>query len=129
MPSIRIYEGALCCSTGLCGPDVDQALVTFTADVRYLAELGADIARHNLASDPGSFATHEVVREYLEVAGSEGLPLTLVDHVTAMTGSYPTRSQLLRYAGIANVAEAAAGITKLELRESSGGSCGTSGCC
>jgi hypothetical protein len=129
MPSIRIYEGALCCSTGLCGPDVDQALVTFTADVRYLAEIGADIARNNLASDPGSFATHEVVRDYLYVAGSEGLPLTLVDQVTVMTGSYPTRTQLLGYAGIADVAEATAGITTLELRDSSSGSCGASGCC
>jgi hypothetical protein len=129
MPSIRIYEGALCCSTGLCGPDVDQALVTFTADVRYLAEIGADIARNNLASDPGSFATDEVVRDYLDVAGSEGLPLTLVDQVTVMTGSYPTRTQLLGYAGIANVAEATAGITTLELRDSSSGSCGASGCC
>jgi hypothetical protein len=129
MPSIRIYEGALCCSTGLCGPDVDQALVTFTADVRYLAEIGADIARNNLASDPGSFATDEVVRDYLDVAGSEGLPLTLVDQVTVMTGSYPTRTQLLGYAGIADVAEATAGITTLELRDSSSGSCGASGCC
>jgi hypothetical protein len=23
MPAIRIYEAALCCDTGVCGPDVD----------------------------------------------------------------------------------------------------------
>ncbi|MDU1361350.1 MAG: arsenic metallochaperone ArsD family protein, partial [Cutibacterium avidum] len=33
MPTIRVYEPALCCNTGVCGADVDQELVTFTADV------------------------------------------------------------------------------------------------
>ena len=27
MPAIRIHESALCCDTGVCGPDVDQSLV------------------------------------------------------------------------------------------------------
>ena len=41
---------ALCCNTGVCGPDLDQALVDFTADLNHLAGRGADINRHNLAS-------------------------------------------------------------------------------
>ena len=55
MPTIRIYEAALCCDTGVCGADVDQSLVTVTADVRSLQDMGADIERHNLASDPTAF--------------------------------------------------------------------------
>ncbi|MGO9080282.1 MAG: arsenic metallochaperone ArsD family protein, partial [Streptosporangiaceae bacterium] len=76
MPVIKVYEPALCCSTGVCGPDLDQALVIFTADVGYLRGAGADISRHNLASDPAAFAGNDAVRSFLEVAGSEGLPLT-----------------------------------------------------
>ena len=79
MPVINVYEPALCCSTGVCGADLDQALVTFTADVDHLKSLGADISRHNLASDPAAFAGNDSVRSFLEVAGSEGLPLTMVD--------------------------------------------------
>ena len=48
MPSIQIFEPALCCSTGVCGVDVDQTLVTFTADVAWLKEQGGQIERFNL---------------------------------------------------------------------------------
>ena len=55
-PAIRVFEPALCCNTGVCGPDVDQALVTFTADLDHVRGLGVDIERHNLANDPAAFA-------------------------------------------------------------------------
>ncbi|MFI0433463.1 MAG: arsenite efflux transporter metallochaperone ArsD [Candidatus Nanopelagicales bacterium] len=100
MPNIHIYEPALCCSTGVCGEDVDQALVTFTADVAALQAAGARIERHNLANDPGAFAANDAVRRFLQIVGSDGLPLTLVDGVTVATGGYPERSELLRLAGL-----------------------------
>ena len=31
MTSIQVFDPAMCCNTGVCGEDVDQALVTFTA--------------------------------------------------------------------------------------------------
>lgn len=57
MARIRVWEPALCCNTGVCGPDVDEALVAFTADLAALRGQGVDIARHNLANDPMAFAT------------------------------------------------------------------------
>jgi hypothetical protein len=33
MKAIQVFDPALCCSTGVCGVDVDQALVSFAADV------------------------------------------------------------------------------------------------
>jgi arsenite-transporting ATPase len=129
MRTIQVYEPALCCNTGVCGPDIDQALVTFTADLEHLKGRGADIARHNLAHDPSSFAANDTVRAYLQVAGSDGLPLTLVDGVTVMAGSYPTRAQLLAYAQLADVVAVPAGVTRIELTEKSGGACGPTGCC
>ena len=113
MRTIRVYEPALCCNTGVCGPELDQSLVDFTADLTHLKDLGADIERHNLANDPAAFAGNETVRSYLEMVGSDGLPLTLVDGVTVMTGGYPTRSQLLGYAGVEVPVTAPAGATEL----------------
>ncbi|TFD11043.1 arsenite efflux transporter metallochaperone ArsD [Cryobacterium sp. TMT1-2-2] len=101
MAAIRIYEPALCCDTGVCGVDVDQSLVEVTAAVRNLQELGADIQRHNLATDPLAFTTDETVRAFMHVVGSAGLPLTVVDGVTVATGSYPSKDQLLAFAGLA----------------------------
>lgn len=98
-PMIRVYEPALCCNTGVCGPDVDESLVRFTADLEHLQGLGVDIARHNLANDPSAFAANPAVAGFLRVAGSDGLPLVLVDGVTVATGGYPDRAHLLRMAG------------------------------
>lgn len=151
-PVIRVFEPALCCNTGVCGPDVDAALVEFTADLRHLQDKGADIQRHNLANDPTAFATDATVRAFLQVAGSDGLPLTLVDGVTALTGRYPTRAQLLQFAGLhrddAGTAEAAQsvaaqsvaaavvpqgavslGVIQPAAAADGGACCGPEGCC
>jgi Arsenical resistance operon protein ArsD len=100
MPEIHVYEPALCCTSGVCGPELDQALVTFTADAAHVNEAGGRVARHNLASDPHAFVDAESVRAFMHVAGSDGLPLTTVDGVTVLTGRYPDRSQLRRFAGL-----------------------------
>nr|WP_231980335.1 arsenic metallochaperone ArsD family protein [Tessaracoccus coleopterorum] len=73
-PRIRVFEPALCCNTGVCGTDVDEALVSFTADLDHLRRQGVDIERANLANDPGAFASNKVVADFLRVAGSAGLP-------------------------------------------------------
>jgi hypothetical protein len=128
MTTIRVYEPALCCNTGVCGPDVDEALVTFTADLGALKEMGVDIERHNLANDPTAFATDDTVRSFLQVAGSNGLPLTIVDGVTVMTGAYPAREQLLKFAGVDSEV-VPAGVTTLTVSEDSGACCGGTNCC
>ena len=97
---IRVYEPARCCNTGVCGVDLDENLVNFTADLAYLKTLGVDIERHNLANDPTVFVANDTVRTFLETAGSDGLPLTQVEGGTVMTGKYPSRDQLLRFASI-----------------------------
>ncbi|MDY7526943.1 MULTISPECIES: arsenite efflux transporter metallochaperone ArsD [Cryobacterium] len=142
MAAIRIYEPALCCESGVCGTDTDASLVTVTADVRRLKDLGADIERHNLATDPTAFTTDETVRGFMHTVGSKGLPLTVVDGVTVATGTYPSRDELLGFAGLgdsSNVASKVASTvasqveparSELGLTAKSGGCCGgASGCC
>lgn len=130
MPVIAVFEPALCCNTGVCGDDVDQNLVTFTADQAWLLERGAAITRHNLANDPLAFAHNEAVRSFLEIAGSAGLPLVLVDGVTVAAGRYPTRTELARWAGLHTAASVPVGAITLGLSESGDSSCcGDSGCC
>lgn len=135
MSKIEVFEPALCCATGVCGEDVDQALVTFSADMDYLRSRGGDIARYNLASEPQAFADNESAKAFLHVAGSAGLPLILVDGVTAMTGRYPDRAQLATWAGLD--APTPVGISSLGITDTTapaGGCCGggngdSSSCC
>lgn len=129
MAVIRIYEPALCCDTGVCGVDVDQSLVELTATVRSLRDLGADIQRHNLATDPIAFTTDDTVRAFMNVVGSTGLPLTVVDGVTVATGAYPAREQLLAFAGLAQADAPKAERPELGLTESVPTEKSGSGCC
>ncbi len=126
MSKIEVFEPALCCNTGICGPDVDQALVNFSADLDWLRSQGGDITRFNMAAEPLSFAGNDTVRRFLEVAGSQGLPLVLVDGVTALTGRYPTRDEIGTWAGVTTASPAPRGVALLEISDDS---CSGSGCC
>ena len=100
MTRIEVYDPPLCCSTGVCGPEVDQQLVTFAADAAWAVRAGMTLERFNLAQQPMAFAGHQLVREFLEVAGPEGLPLVLRDGVVALSGRYPSRAELAAWAGV-----------------------------
>ena len=69
MSHIQVFDPALCCSTGVCGTDVDQSLVTFAADVEWARQQGAAIDRFNLAQEPTAFATTPAVLRLLERSG------------------------------------------------------------
>src|SRR5271166_5817306 len=99
MKTIQIFDPALCCSTGVCGVDVDQALVRFSADVDWARQYGARIERFNLAQQPLAFAENQIVKGFLERSGQEGLPLILVDGEVALAGRYPGRAELARWVG------------------------------
>jgi arsenite-transporting ATPase len=131
MSTIAVFEPALCCNTGVCGEDVDQDLITFTSDMALLVEQGAGISRHNLANEPMAFAHNESVKNFLEIAGTGGLPLVSVDGVTVLTGRYPTRAELARWAGLDTPAVVPAGAVTLGLSEASSSCCssGDSSCC
>lgn len=126
MSTIEVFEPALCCSTGVCGPDVPQELVTFSADLDWLRSQGADVVRHNLASEPVAFAGKPAVLDFLQVSGSEGLPLVLVNGAIAMAGRYPSRTELARWAGKSGVEPVRAA---LPMAGAGGGCCGAGGSC
>lgn len=100
MKIIEVYDPAMCCSSGVCGVDVDQALVTFSADLTWAKEKGAQIKRFNLSSEPMAFADNKTVNSFLERSGAEALPLILVDGEIALAGRYPTRPEIANWSGI-----------------------------
>ena len=104
MTSIQIFDPALCCSSGVCGQDVDPALVSLSADLDWARGHGANIERFNLAQQPLAFAQNTTVKAFLERSGAEALPLVLVDGEVALAGRYPNRAELTRWAGLATPA-------------------------
>jgi hypothetical protein len=118
MTTIQVFDPALCCSTGVCGVEVDQQLVGFSADVDWAKQNGAVIERFNLAQQPMAFAENPVVKAFLERSGADALPLILVDGEVALAGRYPNRTELARWAAITETTEKPAS-----------GCCSGSSCC
>jgi AhpD family alkylhydroperoxidase len=101
MKKLQVFDPALCCSTGVCGVEVDQALVGFAADVNWAKQNGVQIERFNLAQQPMAFAENATVKSFLESSGQEGLPLILMDGAVVLSGRYPNRDELTEWLGIA----------------------------
>ncbi len=99
MKKLEIYEPAMCCSTGVCGVDVDPVLVQFVADLQWIAEQGVEVTRHNLSQQPQAFASNADVVKEME-AGMDRLPVMVVDGHVVSTGIYLTRDQLAAKLGL-----------------------------
>ena len=100
MTSIQVFDPAMCCSTGICGPEVDPKLVRFSADLDWLKEQGISITRLNLSQEPVTFAQDAEVKSILQSKGEEGLPLIKVNGEVKSSGTYPSRSELAAWAGV-----------------------------
>jgi hypothetical protein len=94
MATVEVFDPPMCCSTGVCGPSVDPALAAFAADLGWLAEHGAVVARRNLAQEPQAFAGSDLVRTLLAERGDDALPAVVVDGRLASSGRYPSRQEL-----------------------------------
>lgn len=91
MKTIDIYDPPMCCSTGICGTDVNPDIVSFAALLAQLAERGIQIERHNLAQSPMAFVKNPKVKEVLESDGTEALPLIFWDGEVKLKGRYPNK--------------------------------------
>lgn len=136
MATVQIFDPAMCCSTGVCGTEVDPALSRFAADVEWLVARGVRVDRATLSQEPGKFVENVPVREALQRGGTAALPAVVVEGELRCTGDYPSREQLAAWAGVvltdgpavAREPVAAAGTGRVEL-PLAGGCCGGGGSC
>jgi hypothetical protein len=132
MPNVlRVYDPAMCCSTGVCGPSVDAQLVRFAADLDWLTGQGVQVERFNLAQQPAAFVASAAVKQALTERGEAALPVVLAGDAVMSIGSYPSRAQLAEWAGVPLGASPAKRKLPLGVASPSGGCCGSSGepCC
>jgi len=94
MQTLQVFDPAMCCSTGACGPDVDTKLVQFAADLDWLKSQDVIVQRHNLSQEPAVFVKNETVKTMLSEKGETALPVMLVNGTVGATGRYPDRIEL-----------------------------------
>jgi hypothetical protein len=97
--TLRVFDPAMCCSTGVCGPSIDPDLARFAADLEWLRKQGVTVQRFNLSQQPGAFADTPAVKEAL-ARGPEVLPLILAGDRVVVEGAYPSRETLAALAGV-----------------------------
>ena len=126
MTTLTVYDPAMCCSTGICGADVDQNLVNFAADLDWLKSVGIDVTRINISNEPMKFVENANVKSVLDSDGVNGLPVVLVNGETRSKSRFPDRAEMAGWVGVETVQTPA---------ETSGGCCGgdekeaSSSCC
>jgi hypothetical protein len=123
MSKIEIFDPAMCCSTGICGPSIDQNLLRVATTINNLIKKGVSITRFNLSSEPQAFIDNKKVNEYLMKEEVQVLPITVVDGEVVKTKEYPTDAEFAQWAGL-SLEEIATVVV-----EKNKGCCGKDSCC
>lgn len=94
---IEIFDPAMCCSTGVCGPSVDPELVRMQENLRQIAKQAPQVKveRYGLSSDPQAFVAHAGIGELLKNEGPHCLPVVFTDGKLVSKGKYPSDAELL----------------------------------
>lgn len=122
MKRLEIFEPAMCCATGVCGPSIDPELMRVAMVLNGISKDGIDIKRHNLSSEPQNFIACKVVSDMLTKDGVDVLPITLLDGEFMKAKAYPTNEEFALWLGL----KVAAKRTIKRVRSCR---CGSGSCC
>ena len=86
---IKIFDPPMCCASGICGPDVDDELLTVNEIVLKLKDQGHEVKRYLINQQPNKFMEEKNVSELLQEKGVDILPITVVDGEIIKQEEYP----------------------------------------
>src|SRR5699024_3173227 len=115
MLNIEIYEEAMCCSTGVCGPEPDETLIKTNQINEYLKQNQIEVQRYNMSNNPDEFIKNKKSNSLNQEKDNEVLPNTFKESNIAKKSTYITQE------------EADEIITVNQMRN--GGCCDGDGCC
>jgi len=93
---LTIYEGAMCCSTGVCGPEPDKELIEFNQTLKKLQgefkEL--NVTRANMSFNIRMFLENKQIFKLIKEDGPEMLPIITLNGNIISKQSYLTYEEL-----------------------------------
>lgn len=98
---LEFFEPPMCCSTGLCGPSVDERLVKLNENIELLKKKYTDIQieRYMITQQPLKFKENESVYKLVQDNGKKVLPITTVNGKVIKTHEYPTLEEIEKSIG------------------------------
>lgn len=97
--TVSVYDPAMCCTTGVCGPASDPALLTIARDLRWLEAQGVTVTRYGLSQEPAAYVAEAKVVGLMQAFDDKALPATVVNGEVLAHGRYPTRDELVASLG------------------------------
>jgi len=95
MTELTLYEEAMCCSTGVCGPDPDDELVEVSAALDQLEdEFDVNVSRANMQHNVEQFLETQQIADLVEEHGPSILPITVVDDEIVSKEAYLSYDEL-----------------------------------
>ena len=85
-----IYDPPMCCSTGVCGPNPDQALINLQDTLEKVRNMGAGVERYLITQSPQAFRDNPEIIKLIQEKQLKALPITTCDGKIVKTGAYPT---------------------------------------
>jgi len=102
MKTLKIYDPAMCCPTGVCGTSVDTTLVQLANFLNSLDKNIFDVKRFGLSTEPSEYVANKQVAKYLNEEGVESLPLIFLDDKLLFKGDYPSVPELSSKMGLSS---------------------------
>jgi hypothetical protein len=97
MKNMIIFDPAMCCSTGVCGPSVNPELLRVSAILNNLKNKGIIVERYNLTGNPEKFVENKEINAMLNEDGVDILPVIIVDGIVVKTKGYPSDEEFCSF--------------------------------
>lgn len=91
---LEIFEPALCCASGVCGPEPDKMLIDLQNTIQVLLKAGIKVDRYAINQVPLAFTGNPVVKQFIMTEGPGKLPLALLDGQIIKKEGYPNLEEL-----------------------------------
>lgn len=94
MRSFIIYESAMCCSSGVCGPSPDKSLIDLQDALDKLKDMGAKVERYTITGNPKKFRENTEVIKLMQERQIKALPITTFNGKVIKVSGYPNIDEL-----------------------------------
>ena len=91
---VEFFDPPMCCSTGLCGPTIDQTLLDMNEMIQTLQRENLRVERYQMASHPNAFLGNTEVMKLVREKEMTALPITVVRGKVIKVGAYPTSDEI-----------------------------------
>ncbi len=91
--TLELFDPPMCCSSGICGPTVDQSLLDVSEMILELQAAGVRVERYQMTSNPQAFLNNPEVMRLVREQELAALPITVLNGQVIKTRTYPTLAE------------------------------------